>query len=129
MKKNSNKTYSKALYKAAEGLKGKDLEKILGNFILILARARKLKQAEKIIEEFKKYAKKQEGILEIKIISARKISDDLAEKIGKAFGKKVEITKEVDENLLGGFIVKTEDKIFDASVKTQLNNLKQRLIK
>jgi len=129
MKKNSNKTYSKALYKAAEGLKGKDLEKILGNFILILARARKLKQAEKIIEEFKKYAKKQEGILEIKIISARKISDDLAEKIGKAFGKKVEITKEVDENLFGGFIVKTEDKIFDASVKTQLNNLKQRLIK
>ncbi|MDD4476834.1 MAG: ATP synthase F1 subunit delta [Patescibacteria group bacterium] len=129
MKKNSNKTYSKALYKAAKGLKGKDLEKILGNFVLILARARKLKQAEKIIEEFKKYAKKQEGILEIKIISARKISDDLAEKIGKAFSKKVEITKEVDENLLGGFIVKTEDKIFDASVKTQLNNLKQRLIK
>jgi F-type H+-transporting ATPase subunit delta len=38
-----------------------------------------------------------------------------------------EVTEEVDESLIGGFIVRLDDKQIDASVLTQLNRMKQEL--
>ena len=38
-----------------------------------------------------------------------------------------EVTEEVDPSLIGGFVVKMEDKQFDASISTQLNRMKQEL--
>jgi F0F1-type ATP synthase delta subunit len=35
---------------------------------------------------------------------------------------------EIEEEMLGGIKIKTADKILDASLKTQLNKLKQTLI-
>lgn len=39
----------------------------------------------------------------------------------------LEITEKIDPTLIGGFIVRTDDKQIDASVASQLDNLKQRL--
>ena len=38
-----------------------------------------------------------------------------------------ELSEEVDESLIGGFIVRMDDKQIDASVLTQLNRMKQEL--
>jgi hypothetical protein len=40
-----------------------------------------------------------------------------------------DVTEEVDETLIGGFIVKMDDQMIDASVASQLTQLKQRLTK
>ena len=39
----------------------------------------------------------------------------------------LEVKETIDPALIGGFIVKMGDKQIDASVSSQLNNLKQRL--
>ncbi|MDC1196221.1 F0F1 ATP synthase subunit delta [Crocinitomicaceae bacterium] len=39
----------------------------------------------------------------------------------------MEVTEEIDESLIGGFVVKMGDMQIDASVLNQFNNLKQRL--
>jgi F-type H+-transporting ATPase subunit delta len=39
----------------------------------------------------------------------------------------LEVTQMLDENLIGGFIVRMGDTQIDASVASQLTNLKQRL--
>ena len=38
-----------------------------------------------------------------------------------------EVTEEVDPSLIGGFIVKMDDKQIDASIATQLNRMKIEL--
>lgn len=127
-KKKSNNQYAVALYHAVEGLKGEKLDKALQAFVELLVRDHKLKKANKIIEEFIKYSKKQSGAVEIEITSAHELDVHTLSHIKKAFGEKVESVEHVDKCLLGGVRVKLEDKILDGSLKTQLNKLKQSLI-
>lgn len=123
-KKISNKQLAIALYEATKGLVASDLKKALVEFVAILARERKLKKADYIIAEYVKYAKVQDGVRQIEITSARELDDKVLNHIKKAFGDKVEAEVKVDASLLGGVRVKTDDKILDASLRTQLNKLK-----
>jgi F-type H+-transporting ATPase subunit delta len=125
--KKSNKQFAEALYKTTKGLKDKDLERVLFNFAKLLVRSHKLKQAERIIEEYIKYAKKQEGVKEIEITSAHKLDQETIDKIKQVFGDKVNEQQIIDKNILGGVSIKLEDKILDATIKTQLKQLKNAL--
>jgi F-type H+-transporting ATPase subunit delta len=40
----------------------------------------------------------------------------------------VDLKTEVDESLIGGFVLEVEDKLYDASVKKSLNDIKTKLI-
>lgn len=127
MKKSSNKQYAQALYEVTAGLTGKNLEQALENFVLLLARDRKLKQAWNIIKEFIDYADKLAGIVKIEITTAEKISGELLEKIKKYFGAKVSAESKIDPSILGGVKILAGDKIFDASLSTQLLKFKNGL--
>ncbi|MFA6427370.1 MAG: ATP synthase F1 subunit delta [Candidatus Magasanikbacteria bacterium] len=128
MKKSSNKQYAQALYEITKNLKGADLKQALEVFVKLLVRDRKLKQSSNIIVEFEKYSKKQEGIIEMEITSARKLENLSIEHIKKAFGGKVEAVMHIDESLIGGVKVKLEDKILDGSLKTQLLSFRKSLV-
>lgn len=137
-KKITNKQYAQALFEATRDLKDEKLSKAMERFVLLLARQHKLKRAEQIIIEYEKRVKRENGEIEIVVKSARKLEKTLLEKIGDVFsaqggsvsgeGKKVETKEEVDASLLGGVVVKTEEKILDGSLKTQLVKLKQNLL-
>lgn len=127
MKKNSAKDYAQALYLSTRGITGADFHAVLHNFVQLLARDQRLKQADAIIAEFVKYAKKQEGIEDVEISSVHKLTGETLAAVKSIFGKKVEATEKVDSGILGGVIIKSADKIFDASLKTQLLKLKQAL--
>ena len=43
-------------------------------------------------------------------------------------GKKVILTREVDPALIGGIVIKLEDKIIDGSVKSQLEDVRKTII-
>jgi len=126
-KKRTNKQYAQILWEATKDVKGKDLEEVLKNFVLLLVKEQKFKQSDKIISEFIAYAKKQAGIVEIEVTTATDINKNTLNEIRKVFGGKVEANNKVDKDILGGVIVKTEDKILDGSLKTQLRNLKNKL--
>ena len=127
-KKISNKQFAQALFEVTKELKGEKISEAIKKFVLLLARQHKLKRAEQIIVEYEKRVKKENGEVEIVIKSARKLEKTLIEEIGSVFGRKVETKEDVDANMLGGIVVKTEDRILDGSLKTQLNQLKQSLI-
>lgn len=125
--KKSNKQFAEALYEVTKGLKGKDLDRVLLGFAELLVRSHKLKQANRIIEEYIRYSKKQEGVVEIEITSAHKLDQKTIDKIKQVFGDKVNEQQVVDENILGGVSIKMEDKILDATIRTQLKQLKNVL--
>ncbi len=49
------------------------------------------------------------------------------EAIEKKTGKHLELTKVIDNTLLGGFKIKIKDNLYDASLKTKLNSLKEQI--
>jgi len=51
----------------------------------------------------------------------------LQEQLESRIGKKVILTQQEDKQLLGGFVVKVQDMVFDASLKQQLNKLRSYL--
>lgn len=52
----------------------------------------------------------------------------VAEQIGSALGKTVTLTQKVDESLIGGMKIKFGDKLIDASVASQLRNMKNNMV-
>jgi len=42
-------------------------------------------------------------------------------------GSNVELSVKIDPEIIGGLIVQVEDKVYDASVKTQLARIKEQL--
>lgn len=127
MAKLSNKDYAIALYDVTKELKGAELLKMIKIFAEFLFRKGVAKQADAIINEYIKYNKKQSGIIDIEISSARHLTPKTVAQIKDVFGDKVESNEKIDESLLGGIKIKTENMIFDGSLRKQLQLLKQNI--
>lgn len=73
------------------------------------------------------------GIVQASVLSAFELSSEqknqIQEKFEKILGKKVILNYQINKDLIGGFVAKIGDTIFDASVKHQLNQLKKHFVK
>ena len=127
-KKRTTTEYAKALYEFTKGLKGEKMHLAVAEFVKLLAREHKLARGERIIVEFVKYAKKMEGTIPLTVTTAREMTEKELLKIGDAVSKQAEVTPLIDSRIIGGVVIKTDDMIFDGSMKTQLLKLKQSLI-
>lgn len=54
--------------------------------------------------------------------------DQVAQQIGKALGKTVSLKQKVDPSLIGGMKIKVGDQLIDASVASQLQSMKNKMI-
>ena len=72
------------------------------------------------------------GIVSVTVTTAFKFAEDQIEKLQKKLeeilGKKVRLNLVVDESLIGGFIAKAGDTMYDASVSHQLEILKKQFL-
>ncbi|MCB9798105.1 ATP synthase F1 subunit delta [Candidatus Nomurabacteria bacterium] len=120
--------FAKILYQLTQGKTGKELDQALDTFQQYLQEQRATKKLPYILEEFKRYSKQQDGIIEMEVSAARSLSDKTLKEIEKAFDGKVEMTTRIDEGLVGGIIIKTQNRILDGSITTQLQTLKRELL-
>lgn len=102
------------------------------SFVNLIIKNRRENILPAIADSFVKLEKEHKGIVPVQVISSIPLNEETKTTIlGKisslVAGRKVELTEEVDPSLLGGFIVRLDDKQIDASVSNQFNNLKQRL--
>jgi F-type H+-transporting ATPase subunit delta len=99
---------------------------------LLVSKGRELNLPE-IAEAFVGQYNVLKNIRTVKLITAVPMSDaiksGIAAKIaGFMPGDTVDLKTEVDESLIGGFVVEVEDKLYDASVKKSLNDFKSKLV-
>ena len=99
------------------------------HFIQILTKKKREFLLPQIAENFIQLYKAQKNIAVANVITATPLNDTLRKKIIEFIGAenkmKIELNEEVDENILGGAIVKIGDKQIDGSVKRNLKNLKK----
>ncbi|MBR5175240.1 MAG: ATP synthase F1 subunit delta [Bacteroidales bacterium] len=60
--------------------------------------------------------------------AARVLEDKIRSLIESKTGKTLQLTTEVDESLIGGFVLEVEDKLLDASVSRQLERIRSQFV-
>jgi F-type H+-transporting ATPase subunit delta len=86
-----------------------------------------------ILRNFLDLYRKYKGFKSAVLSSASPLDQDTVEHfrnlIRQKFNTEVDLSFSVNENLIGGFILRVEDQQIDASVSSKLKQLKQELIK
>ena len=86
-----------------------------------------------ICRNFLDLARKDQNIKSAELTTATEISAENTGRIKslleKALKARIEISGKVNPGIIGGLILRLDDKQYDASVATQLKNIKQELLK
>jgi F-type H+-transporting ATPase subunit delta len=101
------------------------------NFLLVVARNRRLFAVPGMIKTFRALAARARGEVEVDVESAVPLSDvhleELRTSLKNHVGKDVQLNTRVDPSLLGGLIVKIGSRMIDSSVRTKLKLLEKRM--
>jgi F-type H+-transporting ATPase subunit delta len=121
--------YAQALFDAVSETAPQDHDKVLDNFVKILAQNGDLGKYEEIDNEFRKLKLESQGIKEAEVTLAKEaqMNHTIIEELNKVVKGKLEIKQKIDASIIGGVVVRVDDTLIDASVKTQLKNLNQNL--
>lgn len=116
------------------------LEKILGkvsvqplvkDFCDLLADKGRLSSLQDIADDFAIFLDEVQGVLRGKLVTAVDLSKDrkaeLQAQLEKQTGSKVSLDYDVDKEILGGVVLKVGDKVLDASLRAQLEILKETI--
>ena len=101
------------------------------NFICILIDKRRIGSWASIGRHYEKLVWEASGLTKGIIYSVLPLGDDrvkaFEEKAGEQIGKKVRLENRIDSSLIGGARIYVDGKLIDASVKSRLESMKQRI--
>ena len=130
----SNNDIAQAIYLSLKGKTGKSFSVSLKNVVRFLARRRLLSKSTEILFCLRKIINKENGMIEVKVASARK----LGEKIKKSLvvflkkryaAKEVMLIEKLDEKLIAGVKVETNYEVINNTVKNKARQLQEYLTK
>ena len=106
--------------------------KTTSNFLRILLRNSRLTELGYINERFDSVLEERGGTVVAEVKSARELTVDQANELKanleRVTGKQVKLNYSIDPSLIGGVVTQIGSTIYDSSVKTQLENLKEELV-
>ncbi|PCI47001.1 MAG: F0F1 ATP synthase subunit delta [Alphaproteobacteria bacterium] len=112
-------------------IKAAELDQLVANFIGVVAKNGRLDRLENIISEFERILAHHNGEVSASVVSAHGLTDaqldSLKDKLKSMVGSEVTVDTDVDENLLGGMVVKIGSRMIDSSLKTKLANLEESM--
>lgn len=110
------------------------LNKTLFAFFEIIIKKGRETLLSEIVQEFINQYKIYNKITEVKITTASPLNDSaLSEIKNKLLAsnitmEKLDVTTVVDDSIIGGFIIESGDKLYDASVQHKLSQLRNEII-
>lgn len=121
--------YAQALIESLSGLSPEKQKSVISNFAQILFRNNDGHLLGRVIDSFSKIWNEQNSIVVAEIKSAHKIDENTEKVLIKrikeaAKASEAEIKKTIETKILGGVVIKYGDKIFDASLRSRLNSLR-----
>ena len=104
-----------------------NLDPVTANFLGVLAKNGRKGELRSVIRAFRRLAAEHRGETTAEVTTARPLSDDqlsaLRQQLRTRAGRDVNIEATVDQNILGGIVVKLGSQMIDASIRTKLNRL------
>lgn len=101
------------------------------NFLYIIVDKRREGHLFEIGQEFEDLFNKHKNITKVVAITSIPMKDEAQEKLkvtlGEKLRKNIVLENVVDPSILGGVLLKVEDKIIDGSIKSQLENIERTI--
>jgi F-type H+-transporting ATPase subunit delta len=103
-----------------------------GNFLRVLLKNSRLTELAEINEKFLSVLEERSGSVAAEIISARELPKaeraEFEKNLAKLTGKNVSVNYSIDEEIIGGVVTRIGSTVYDTSVKTKLENLREQLV-
>ena len=100
-------------------------------FLELLAERHRLPAAFRIRREFDRLWAEENKLLPVTITSAVELDEDtvkdLGQKIEDQTGRKLELTTNVDPNLIGGLQMRVGNMVYDATIRGRLDKLRREV--
>jgi len=104
------------------------IEGLTKNFLLLVAKNRRLFATPDMIRAFRAMLARHRGEIGATVTAASKLTESqvtaLKQALKATLGKDVMLEQRVDAGLLGGLVVKVGSRMIDSSLRTKLNSLK-----
>jgi len=105
--------------------------KIVRNFLFVVVDHRRSAELPHIVKAFGDVLRERRGTAEAEVVSALGMSDaqksELQGTLEKLTGKKITATYTLDPALLGGAVVRIGDTVYDGSLRSRLNRMREQL--
>ena len=102
------------------------------NFLRVMLRNGRLTQIGEINTKFAGVLEERSGVVSANVTSARELSEkqksEVLLNLELLTGKRMTLDFKTDESLIGGMVTRIGSTVYDGSVKTQLQELKQQMI-
>ena len=107
------------------------VDPVVANFLAALVENHRMPAIFRIRKAFDQLWETENQLLPVTITSAVELDEQTVEKIGKQIGeqtgKQVQVSTEVDPDVLGGLVVRVGNTILDASIRHRLDQLRREV--
>lgn len=101
------------------------------NFLRVLLKNQRIAELPQVNAKLAQVLDERAGVVSARVTSARPVSETiklaLEEKLGELTRKRIRLSFETDETLIGGLVTRIGSTIYDGSVRNQLNRLAEEL--
>ena len=101
------------------------------NFLETLIERHRMPAIFRIRSEFESLWAHERRLLPVRLVSAIKLDDSILEDLGKRIGEQVdrqiEVSSDVDPDILGGVVLRVGNVVLDASIKNRLEQLRKQV--
>jgi ATP synthase F1 delta subunit len=105
----------------------------LTNFLELLAEKHRMPAIFRIRQRFDDMWAKEKRRLAVRLTSAVQLPSNVVKQVGKEIeeqtGQTIELSTDVDENILGGLVLQVGNMVLDASVRNKLERLRKEVAK
>jgi F-type H+-transporting ATPase subunit delta len=105
---------------------------LVRNLLLLLLEKGRGGEVREVAGEFEALVAAEERILDVELTTAHELSDPefdrIVAEIEKKSGRKVQATRSVEPDLIGGIVLQAGSMRLDASVRGRLDRLRQELV-
>ena len=113
---------------ASKLIDGADAQVLIPQLAAYIVDQKLVNHVEEIIQDIA-YEISRRGVLDITVTTARPLTDDLRRLVKEFVSQQqqvdtIEFTETVDESIVGGIVIETPNKRFDASVASRIKQLK-----
>ncbi len=108
------------------------LSAVVVKFLSLLVERRHTRLVEEIAKQYSQMEDRLAGRIRVTVEVAKGVEEEMVravkEKIEKESGSRVILSIRQNPGLIGGLIIKIGNTIFDGSIKTQLERMKEKLL-
>jgi len=109
-----------------------ELDERIRNFLFVLLDNERIGKIPAIASIYRRLVDEREGTVRAEVTSAAELDGDqteaLAEVLSEMTDRQVMLTTRVDESLIGGAVTRIGSKVYDGSIRNQLEQLQDNIL-